>query len=157
MTTHTYRTDLTWRGSTGGGHAAYSRRHDVTPVPGVTLTLSADPAFRGDPSLANPEALLVTAASSCQFLSFVGAASRSGVDVVGYVDDVTAEMPDDDKPVRITRIELRPTITVRAGDTSDDEVRHAVDRLVALAHKNCFIANSITADIVIDPTVVIER
>ena len=67
---HRYRTELAWRGSTGAGYAAYDRTHEVSAPPaGVTLSLSADPTFRGDPERLNPEQLLLAAASSCQMLS----------------------------------------------------------------------------------------
>ena len=62
--THTYRTALRWRGSTGAGYEGYDRGHDVSAPPaGDGLALSADPAFCGDPQRLNPEQLLVAAVS----------------------------------------------------------------------------------------------
>ncbi len=147
MTTHSYETHLEWSGSTGDGYRAYSRTHVVTPQGAAALTLSADPSFRGDPTLANPEQLLLAAASSCQFLSFAALAARARIDVVGYTDYASAIMPDDMNPIRITEITLRPTIEVR-GATEDD-----VLPLIHEAHEQCFIANSITARISIEPTI----
>lgn len=149
--THRYAARLAWSGSTGGGVDAYARAHEATCPPAThqqPLALSADPAFHGDPSRLNPEQLLVLAASSCQLLSFLAVAARARVDVVAYEDDAHGEMPEDDKPLRITRIALRPTITV-AGDAPDDErLRHLVDT----AHRHCFIANSLTSEIRVEPT-----
>src|SRR5205814_5470059 len=102
---HRYTVSSRWRGSTGAGYDAYDRSHEVEAAPaGVTLALSSDPAFRGDATLLNPEQLLVMAASSCQLLSFLAVAARARIDVIEYRDDAEGEMPEDDPPVRITRI-----------------------------------------------------
>ena len=75
---HHYRVTCAWRGSTAGGVEAYDRAHAASAPPAhVTLALSADPAFRGDPTLLNPEQLLVLAAASCQLLTFLSCAARA--------------------------------------------------------------------------------
>ncbi|MCU1352037.1 MAG: OsmC family protein [Acidimicrobiales bacterium] len=149
---HTYRTSLAWNGSTGVGYDRYDRGHEVTAPPADTgLELSADPAFLGDPQRLNPEQLLVAAASSCQLLSFLAVAARSRIDVVAYRDDAEAVMPSDDLPMRITRIDLRPVITVAAGDPSgpsDQRLAH----LCEVAHRECFIANSLRSEVVVTPS-----
>lgn len=114
--------------------------------------MSADPAFRGDAARLNPEQLLVVAAASCQLLSFLAVAARARIDVVEYRDDAQGEMPEEEHPMRVTRITLRPRITVR-GDVSEDRIRHLVD----VAHHECFIANSLKTDVVIEPVVLRVR
>ncbi|MCT1479111.1 OsmC family protein [Microbacterium sp. p3-SID336] len=146
MTVHQYRTALSWEGSTGAGYRAYGREHDVQ-VSEEILTLSADAAFRGDASLPNPEQLLLAAASSCLLLSFLAVAARAGIDVARYDDEATAFMPMGEQPARITRVELTPRIAVRGGD-----VAHVVE-LLHEAHAGCYIANSLTAEAIIAPTV----
>jgi organic hydroperoxide reductase OsmC/OhrA len=148
---HAYRCRLEWSGSTGAGYERYGRAHDATcPPADAGLRLSSDPAFRGDPALLNPEQLLLASASSCQCLSFLAVAARARVDVVAYADDAEAVMPEDDRPVRITRIVLRPRIVV-AGDVPDERVLH----LVEVAHRECYVANSLRSEIAIEP--VVER
>ena len=145
---HTYQARARWAGSTGAGYESYGRAHEVTcPPAGEGLALSADPAFRGDPDRLNPEQLLLAAASSCQLLSYLAVAARARIDVVAYDDEATGVMPEDDPPVRITEITLRPTITVR-GDAPEERLRH----LVGIAHRECFIANSLSIRITIEPT-----
>lgn len=151
--THTYRATVEWVGTTGVGYESYDRAHHVTCFPAMTeLDLSSDPAFNGNPAQLNPEQLLLAAAASCQLLSFLAVAARARLDVVDYRDKASAAMPDDDRPVRITAITLRPTITLRrpasGGETNEDQLR----RLVDVAHKECFIANSLTSEITIVPT-----
>lgn len=146
---HRYRTRCAWQGSTGAGYEVYERAHKaVTTPPTQTLRLSADPAFRGDPSLLNPEQLLVLAASSCQMLSFLAVAGRARVDVVEYEDDAEGEMAEPDHPVRITRITLRPRIVVR-GPVTEERVLH----LVEIGHRECFIARSLISTIHIEPRI----
>jgi organic hydroperoxide reductase OsmC/OhrA len=103
---------------------------------------------KGDPGVLNPEQLLLMAASSCQMLWFLHLAAKARIDVVGYDDDASALMPDDIDPVRITEVTLRPRITV-TGDASEERVRKLVDS----AHGHCFIANSLSCDMSIEPTV----
>ena len=138
-----------WTGATGVGYDAYDRTHAAsTDPPTVSLSLSSDPAFRGDPARLNPEQLLVLAASSCQLLSVLAVAARARIDVVAYEDDAEGVMPEDEQPMRLTRIHLRPHITV-SGKVGEERVRH----LVKVAHRECFIANSLSAEIVITPTI----
>lgn len=151
---HTYRCSTTWEGSTGEGYDAYDRAHTATAPPArATLTMASDPAFEGDPTLLNPEQLIVLAASSCQLLSFLTVAARARIDVVAYHDTATAVMPEDDPPVRITRIELQPVITVVSssdGGPSGDRLLH----LCEIAHRECYVANSLRTDIAVAPTFV---
>ena len=98
----------------------------------------------------NPEQLLVMAASSCQLLSFLAVCARARLDVVAYEDEGEGEMPEADRPVRITRITLRPRITIN-GDVGEERVRH----LVEVAHRECFIANSLRTEIVVEPVITI--
>ena len=147
---HRYGVVCSWAGSTGVGYEGYDRSHEVETVPAtVGMRISADQAFRGDPSLPNPEQLVVIAAASCQLLTFLAVAARARVDVVAYEDSAEGFMPEDDLPVRLTRIELRPTITV-ASRVPADQVLH----LVEVAHRDCYIANSLRTEIVVTPTVV---
>lgn len=146
MTTHTYDTHLVWEGTTSAGYRAYPREHRASAPPdGPEVSLSADPAFRGDSALLNPEQLVVMAASSCQLLSFLSIAAQHHIDVVGYLDEARGEMPTDDLPMRITSIVLSPVIRVAAG-TDVDLVR----RLVQQAHEACYVAQSLRTDVRVD-------
>jgi len=147
--THSYQSRLRWEGSTGVGYEAYERTHRiVVPPADGEFVMSSDPAFLGNAELPNPEQLLLAAASSCQLLSFLAMAASSRIDVLAYQDDAEAVMPEDQKPMRITRVTLRPRIVVAAGTDLD-----RVGRLVARAHDACFIANSLSAEVVVEPTI----
>jgi organic hydroperoxide reductase OsmC/OhrA len=146
---HHYLATCAWSGSTGAGYAAYDRSHRGTVPPATSaIELSADPAFRGDPALANPEQLLVLAAASCQLLSFLAVAARARLDVVAYEDRAEGLMPASALPPRITRVLLHPRIVVRPPATEE-----RVRALVETAHRECFIANSLRADVEVFPEI----
>ncbi len=147
MTTHRYSTALRWSGSTAVGYEGYSRQHHLVVGP-EALAASADHAFLGDPARVNPEQLLLAAASSCQLLSFLAVAARARVDVVDYTDHASAVMPEDEPPLRVAAITLRPRITVTGAPP-----RAKVERLVEVAHRECFIARSLTSQITLEPTI----
>ncbi|MCC6245453.1 MAG: hypothetical protein IT353_21645 [Gemmatimonadaceae bacterium] len=69
--THHYETRLSWLGTTAS-YEHYSRRW-VADIDGKSsLVGSADPHFHGDPSLHNPEDLLLAALSACHCLTYLG-------------------------------------------------------------------------------------
>jgi organic hydroperoxide reductase OsmC/OhrA len=146
---HHYRVHCSWSGSTAAGYRDYDRSHRGSAPPAETeLALSADPAFHGDPARLNPEQLVVLAAASCQLLSFLAVAARARLDVRDYRDDATATMPGSERPVRLAEIVLRPRITLAAGP-SEERVRH----LVEVAHRECFIANSLVTPVRVEPLI----
>ena len=158
---HRYRTRLEWVGSTAVGYDHYDRGHrlwavtdtgPVAPAGPDGLHLSSDPAFLGDPARLNPEQLLVAALSSCHFLSFVAIAARRRLDVVAYADDADGEMPEDDRPTRVTRVVLHPQVTFRATDAASPPTADAVATLHHKAHQQCYVANSVTTEILVEPS-----
>ena len=131
-----------WSGSTGEGWEHYDRAHTAhVAEQTVSLTTAEE---KGDDRLANPELLLLAAASSCQMLWFLHLAAKARIDVTGYEDDCEAEMPDD----RITRIVIRPEITIE-GDASEERVL----KLCEQAHRHCNIAKSLSCPVVLEPRV----
>jgi organic hydroperoxide reductase OsmC/OhrA len=148
VSSHLYHARTHWTGDTGEGWEDYDRTHAAGAPPATpNLTLTTGES-KGDPADLNPEQLVLVAASSCQLLSFLHVASKARISVIEYEDDADAEMPEDDPPVRLTRITLRPRIVVKPGPT-EERVKH----LVELAHNECYIANSLKSEIVIEPRV----
>jgi len=146
---HRYHATCHWAGDTTVGYENYDRTHTSSAPPAPTeLMVSADPAFLGDPQKLNPEQLVVVAASSCQLLSFLAIAARARVQVLEYDDHAEAQMPEEDKPMRLTRITLRPRIVV--GPSVKEE---RVLKFSEMAHEQCYIANSLDTDVVVEPTV----
>ena len=144
---HVYDTRLRWEGSTGLGWEHYKREHTATAPPAAQEIGLTTGESKGDPAVLNPEQLLVMAASSCQMLWFLHLAAKARIDVVAYEDQAQGLMPDD----RITEVALRPRIVI-SGEASEERVR----KLVTTAHEHCNIANSLSCEMTIEPTVEIR-
>lgn len=150
---HHYATSTLWTGNLGSGtssYRAYSREHEISAPGKATLQASADPAFRGDPALYNPEDLFLASLSSCHMLWYLALCAQAGVTVTDYRDEARGEM--EELPVgsgRFTEVTLRPTVTITADSDPDKatELHHQ-------AHDNCYIANSVSVPVRCEPTIV---
>lgn len=153
IVTHRYHSTLRWEGSTGAGYDHYSRAHRVSCQPAdASLLVSADPSYGGDANLLDPEQLLLAAVASCQLLSFLAVAARARVDVVAYEDHGEAEMPDRTGSMSVERIVLRPAITLVEGPSIEK-----IERLVQVAHRECFIANTLRIEPEVIPSITFAR
>lgn len=151
--THRYSTEIRWAGRTADeawSYASYSRAYTMRVTGKQDLPGSADPMFRGDPGLHNPEDLFVAAISACHMLSYLALCARRGVEVLDYQDDADGELTLDAGSGQFTDVVLRPRVTIAA----DADPRLAED-LHAAAHEQCFIANSCSVPIRCQPEVVV--
>jgi len=140
---------LEWSGAARGATldpTTFSRDLDVTVGP-LAVPMSAAPGFRGDAARANPEQLFVASLSACQALTYLFLAAKHGVAVVSYSDDAEGRLGLSDGRMRMARVRLRPHITLAAG-ANESTARELIDK----AHADCFIANSTTTPIDIEPT-----
>jgi len=144
----TFVSHLEWTGAPGNGsHDAATFSRDLAlSINGMTLPLSSAPGYRGDPTRLNPELLFVGALSACQALTYLFLTARKGVTVLAYGDDAEGVLELVDGRMRMSRVTLRPRITLLAG--ADDA---AARDLVHRAHDGCFIANSVSTPVTIDP------
>jgi organic hydroperoxide reductase OsmC/OhrA len=142
---------LEWTGAAKGptrDPATFSRDLSVS-VDATTLPMSSAPGYRGDPSRVNPEQLFVASLSACQALTYLFLAAKSGVPVVAYSDDAEGRLGLADGKIRMSRVMLRPHIVLEPGA---NETRARA--LVAKAHEGCFIANSVSTPVDIEPSFV---
>jgi organic hydroperoxide reductase OsmC/OhrA len=138
---HRFAARLRWTGAASGPaleYATYSRDYVVEIDGKPPLHGSADPHFRGDGSLHNPEDLLVASLSACHLLSYLAQCSRAGIAIVAYDDDACGEMTLIDGKIRFREVLLRPRVAIADG-ARIDEATALHDR----AHADCFIANSV--------------
>ena len=140
---------LEWSGAAKGPtRDATTFSRDLTLSIGATdLAMSAAPAYRGDSSRINPEQLFVAAVSACQGLTYLSLAARNRIAVVEYKDDAEGWLGPIDGYLRMSRVVLRPRITLESG-ADEARARELVDK----AHDNCFIANSVSAGVQIEPS-----
>lgn len=139
---------LEWSGAAKGATrdpATFSRDLDVTIGP-TAVAMSSAPGFRGDAARVNPEQLFVASLSACQALTYLFLAAKQGVPVTGYADDAEGRLGLAEGRMRVSRVVLRPRITL-----ADRASEVAARELVAKAHADCFIANSTTTPVQIEP------
>jgi organic hydroperoxide reductase OsmC/OhrA len=150
--THSYAVTVTWTGNTGAGtsgYRAYSRDHVISAGAKPAIAGSSDPAFRGDPARWNPEDLFVGSLSACHKLWYLHLAATHGIVVVAYSDAATGTMTEDETGGgRFTDVVLRPQVTIAAGG----DIALA-ERLHRDAHEKCFVANSVTCPVRVEPQV----
>ena len=145
---------IRWFASPGEDFAKgqYSRAHSWNFDGLANVAASASPHIVpmpwANPDAVDPEEAFVASAASCHMLFVLDFARRAGVIVTSYDDEAEGEMAKgDDGKMRITRITLRPKIAY--GDVAPTP--EMLDDLHDKAHEACFIANSITSEILIEP------
>lgn len=138
---HLYRINTVWTGASQGStssYETYSREYAINIEGKPQFVGSADPTFRGDASLYNPEDLLLMALSACHMLSYLALCARAGIRVISYSDAATGTMAQKDGKIRFTEVVLHPLVAIEPGDDLET-ARSLHDR----AHHVCFIANSV--------------
>ena len=145
---HKFDAELIWeKGAEGERRGNHSVRFEGRP----DLEVSAAPQYKGDPTCLNPEELFLASLVSCQMLTYLSLAQNGDLDVLSYEDHATATLAIADRRMRITTVTLRPRIRL-AADADLEKARKLVDR----AHQACFIANSVTCDVAIEPDVTVD-
>ncbi|WP_205961644.1 OsmC family protein [Pararhodobacter oceanensis] len=149
MKTHAYTSHVRWTGNTGQGTASYTgyQRAWQIAVPGKpVINCSNDPLLGGDPTLMNPEDLLLSALSACHMLWYLHLASDAGIVVTAYEDtpEGTGEL-ERSGAARFIKATLRPRITLQEG--ADLTEAHAIHHKI---HETCFIARSVNFPVEID-------
>ena len=150
---HDFTSRIEWTGNRGEGthtYKSYDRTWSIATQGKPVVHCSNDPLLGGDPSLHNPEDLLVSALSACHMLWYLHLASRAGIVVEAYSDDpVGVGESEPSGAGRFVRAVLHPTITVAKGAdlAKADAIHHEI-------HKYCFIARSVNFPISYEATYV---
>ncbi len=136
-----------------GGFAAdrHSRAHEIRFDGGAVVRGSSSPSvvpLFSDPAGVDPEEMLVASVSACHMLWFLNLAQQAGLLVASYRDRAEGHMARVERgKVAITKIVLRPEIDFSGRQPDALEL----DRLHGEAHERCFIANSLKAEIRVEP------
>jgi organic hydroperoxide reductase OsmC/OhrA len=154
---HEYRATVTWKRNAGAEFTdqRYSRGHSWTFDGGITVPASASPlSVRLPYSIAeavDPEEALVAAVSSCHMLTFLFIAAKRGFVIDAYADEAVGVMtPNEQGRLWVSKVTLHPAITFSGEKCpSADELDH----LHHLAHEECYIANSVKSEIVVESAV----
>ena len=145
-----HKANIKWtRGSVDFAYKTYSRDHSWRFDNGVEVPASAAPAYLGNAQRVDPEAAFVAALSSCHMLTFLALASNKGFVVDSYEDSAVGHLEKNaGGKLAITRVELHPKIIyggAKQPTPADLEWLH--DK----AHRECFIANSVTTEVRVVP------
>lgn len=150
---HQYEASIAWRRD---GQAfidnRYSRGHEWRFDGGAVVPASSSPHVVPLPmsveTNVDPEEALVAAVSSCHMLFFLSIAANRGFVVDSYVDHAVGVMDKNSEgKIAMTRVALRPEI-VFGGDRIPTP--RELDAIHHTSHEQCYIANSIKAEVVVE-------
>ncbi len=139
--------DVSWsRGEHEFTYQTYNRDHEWRFDGGVTVPGSANPAYLGNPGPVDPEEAFIASLSSCHMLTFLAIAAKKRLVVDAYDDHAVGVMAKNERGrIAITQVTLHPKI-VFAGEQPDAAT---LERIHHRAHEECFIANSVTTEIIV--------
>ena len=134
-----YKTTAVWM----GGH-----KGEITCSNGTRMDFSAPAALYGQPNVLTPEDAFVAALNMCFQLMFIWSIEKLKIDLVsfeceaeGFVEDLL------DRTSVFKKMILRPKITVRSCR------EEAVRRALTLAEKYSLVAQSIKAELILEPEI----
>ena len=150
-----YTATIRWTRDPGTDFAKgqYSRAHSWEFDGGLTVPASPSPhivpAPWNDPAGVDPEEAFVASLSSCHMLFFVDFARRAGFVVDSYVDEAEGVLDKRaDGKMWMSRVTLRPRVEFSgANPPTEEELADLHHR----AHDACFIANSVTTEVTVEP------
>lgn len=154
MAGHEYHARIHWaRGGAPFTDNRYSRGHTWRFDGGVEVPASSSPHVVRVPlsveAAVDPEEALVAALSSCHMLWFLNLAAEEGWCVDDYADDAVGVMGRNAAgKMAMLRVTLRPQVAFAA---THRPARAALETLHRRAHEECFIANSVTTEVRVEP------
>jgi len=137
---HTYRVFAAWTGD---------RTWQITSEGTSAIDGGSPVSSGGPPGRWPPGELLLASINSCLLASFVGYCLRKNFEFVSYESETEGLLENDGVTIRFTKMTIRPRVAVK--NESDVETARAY---IQRAHKMCFMAHSVNADIAIEPTVI---
>lgn len=151
---HRYEATISWaRNGAKFSDNRYSRGHEWSFDGGVKVAASSSPTVVPAPysvvEAVDPEEALVASASSCHMLWFLSLAARRRFIVESYLDEAFGVIEKNaDGKLAFSRITLRPKVQFSADRSPTAE---ELESLHHAAHDECFIANSLKCEIVVEP------
>ena len=131
----------------------YSTDHHVRFSGGVAVPMASAPDYGGNPQSVNPEQALAAALSSCHMMTFLALAAKARWQVTHYRDRAIAVLGKTGQGrTRVSAITLHPEVDFAPGHTvSHDQLETMHER----AHRYCFVANTLSCDmrVVVSPVV----
>ena len=148
----TYRATVDWRREGDFAARRYSRGHTLSfdhglTVPGTAGPANVNPRYAVEGAL-DPEQAFTASIAACHMLWFLDIAAGAGFVVEAYNDAAEGTLAADASGKQaMTRVVLRPRVTF-AGERQPSPAELAA--LHHEAHEECFIANSVKTEIVVE-------
>ena len=147
--TATYHTTVQWKGE---------RRGHVVMGNGPEYDFSAPPDAHGHAGVFTPEDAYVAAANTCVMMMFLWATERFKLKLLSYECRTEGtKLIELDRTEIFTRLCFRPAIRVSACGEAPAAVEARVRRALQSAQKYSLVANSVKAEIVIEPEIIVEQ
>ena len=139
-----YKTTATWT----GGHLG-----EIECSNGARMDFSAPAALYGQPNMLTPEDAFVGALNMCFQLMFIWSVEKMKIDLISYECEAKGFVEDLlDRTSIFKKMVLRPKITVR--NCREEAVRRALK----LAEKFSLVAQSIKAELILEPEIrIVEK
>jgi organic hydroperoxide reductase OsmC/OhrA len=138
-----YRNDLMWKSA---------RRGVMSSLGKPELEVGSPPEFRGEPGVWTPEDMYVGALNACLMLTFLSFADRKDLGLVAYETTAEGLLEHMEGRYRITEVTVQPSVVVKS-EVDLEAAREIMGKL----EENCFISNSITARVKIEPQFRVEH
>ncbi len=132
-----YKTDLVWKSARRGVLSAAGKSDVVVGSP---------PEFKGEPGIWSPEDMLVGSLNTCLMLTFLAFALPKGLELAAYESTAEGLLENIEGKYRITEITVQPSVALKS-QADLGPAREIMEKVEA----NCFISNSITARVKLQP------
>ena len=139
MTIYTYKNSTEWLGE---------HRGHIKMENGVNLDFSAPPSMHGIADVLTPEDSFMAAVNTCYFMMFIWACERFKINLISVkIEAIGKVLENIDKTSIFSEILLKVKITAK--DTTDERIKSALKS----ARKYSLVAESIKADLNIEPEI----
>jgi organic hydroperoxide reductase OsmC/OhrA len=128
-----------------GGRTWVNTSEDVPDIPGGPPV-----DFGGEPGRWTPEDLMVASVNSCTVSTFITLCLRNNFKFLSLESSIEGVLEHDGKGYKFARMIIRPRVQVKL----QADVATAIEYLHK-AHKICFMGNSVTAQISLEPEVTV--
>ena len=150
-----YRATVEWQLEGEFKYATYSRAHAIDFGHGIQLPGNAAPGnvpktVQWKPG-ADPEQQFVASLSTCHMLWFLHLAHDAKLVVARYRDEASGVLAKDaEGRMAMTQVTLRPAVTFAGAKPTPEQFT----QLHHKTHERCFIANSVTSEVIVEPSIV---
>ena len=141
--TFRYHTQLDWAGGRAGNLSGNEK---------PSFRVASPPEFKGEAGVWTPEDLFIASVEICTMTTFLAFAQRLGLPLASYTSNAEGTLEFVDGGYEFTKIVVRPTVVISSHDLTPQ-----VEQALHDAHKSCLIANSMKAEVVIEPSIIVQE